>query len=154
MSKSNRAPRILVETTPEPIVEIAIAEQIALPRSVVKPAYKVKYRDQARARGNMGKAPKRSKWDWLAENLAYWCLDSKAKIDIARFVAILELNGIEAPLTRWPNQSPGWQGRLRMTGRLALQKLVAQAGVLRVPAEDGEIEELVAPAEWAAKFLD
>jgi hypothetical protein len=34
-----------------------------------------------------------------------------------------------------------------MTGRLALQKVVAQKGVLRTPDD----EELVAPAEWVAK---
>jgi hypothetical protein len=35
-----------------------------------------------------------------------------------------------------------------MTGRLALQRVVAEAGVLKTA--DGD--ELVAPAEWVAKF--
>ena len=53
----------------EPVVEAQIAaddaeieEQIALPNSVVKREYKVKYRDRARANGLTSKAAKRSAW--------------------------------------------------------------------------------------------
>jgi hypothetical protein len=59
---------------------------------------------------------------------------------------VLDANGVDH--SRWQNRSKGWEGRLRMTGRLALQRVVAEAGILKTA--DGE--ELVAPAEWVAKF--
>ena len=128
-----------------------IGRQIELPRSVVGRKYKLRYRDRAKEHGHRGKAAKRSAWDWLAETLAGECLNEKAKIDIGRFTAILDANGVDH--SRWTNRSPGWEGRFRMTGRLALQRIVAEAGVLLVPDyETGENEELVAPEAWVAKF--
>jgi hypothetical protein len=129
-----------------------IEEQIKLTNSVVKAAYKVKYRDRARENGIRNKAAKRSCWDWLAETMAGEVLDKNKKLIVERFVAILEANGIEKPQERWPNRSKGWEGRLRMTGGLALRPLVAEAGVLLVPTEEG-METLEAPAEWIAKYL-
>jgi len=126
-----------------------IEHQIALPRSVVKPAYKVKYRDRAASNGQKSKAAKRSAWDWLAQELAAATLTKESKLRVDDFAALLEANGIADPLTRWPNRSKGWEGRLRMTGRLALQKVVAEAGLLRFA--DGEWKE--APTEWVARFL-
>lgn len=123
-----------------------IEEQIALPRSVVKPVYKVKYRDRAREHGRKGKAAKRSAWDWLAETLAGEVLDDREKLKVDTFLAILDANGVDH--SRWTNRSPGWEGRLRMTGRLALQRVVAETEVLMLP--DGE--QLVPPTEWVAKF--
>jgi len=161
MSKNTtRAPRILEvvqpPVAPAPVVDrdeqLAIAEidrQIALGRSVVGRKYKLRYKERAMQAGIAGKAAKRSKWDWLAETLAGECLrGAKQKIDIAAFTAILEANGVDHG--RWTNRSPGWEGRFRMTGRLALQRIVAEAGLLRLP--DGE--ELEAPAEWIAKFAN
>lgn len=132
----------------ETLLEIdeQIEDDIAKPRSVVKTAYKVKYRDRAREAGVVRKAAKRSAWDWLAQELAAECLGKKEKIDIDRFLDTLEANGVDH--SRWNNRSKGWEGRLRMTGRLALQKVVAEAGFLRT-VEGAEIE---APAEWIAKF--
>lgn len=147
-----RAPRIL-EDALAPVVDreeqLAIAEidaQIALPKSVVGVAYKLKYKANALAAGHAGKAAKRSKWDWLAQTLAGECLDERQKISIERFTAILEANGVDH--SRWQNRSPGWEGRFRMTGRLALQRVVAEAGILLTA--DGETLE--APAEWVAKY--
>lgn len=142
-----------IEAT-EAVIEEAEAEaeieaQIALPRSVVKPGYKVKYRDRARAAGIGGKAAKRSAWDWLAQTMAVEVLDKRAKLDVGKLVAILIANGEPDPLTRWPNRSKGWEGRLRMTGGLWLRRVVAEAGELKLP--DGET--LVPPAEWVAKHL-
>jgi hypothetical protein len=90
------------------------------------------------------KAAKRSCWDWLAQELATECLIG-TKISIDRFLRVLEANGVDH--SRWTNRSPGWEGRLRMTGRLALQKVVAAQGHL-VTADGGTLE---APAEWVAK---
>lgn len=124
-----------------------IEADIAKQNSVVKTAYKTKYRDRAIENGVTRKAAKRSAWDWLAETLAGECLvGKKDRIDIDRFLAILTANGVDH--SKWQNRSKGWEGRLRMTGRLALQRVVAEAGHLLTP--DGE--QLVAPAEWVAKF--
>lgn len=125
-----------------------VLADIAKARSVVKTAYKQKYADRAVAAGHKRKAAQRSTWDWLAATLAGECLRKGDRIDIDAFCAILEANGIEKPQERWPNRSKGWEGRLRMTGRLALQKVVAETEVLKLP--DGETLE--APAEWVAKY--
>jgi len=130
----------------EPVaIEADVAEEIAKPASVVRSAYKAKYADRAAAAG-LGKKAQRSCWDWLAQSLAGECLDDAAKIDIVRFLSVLDANGVDH--SRWTNRNKGWEGRLRMTGRLALQKVVAQQGHLKTA--DGE--ELVAPTEWLAKF--
>jgi hypothetical protein len=141
-------PRILEDLRQEQLDDAEIEGQIALPRSVVKPKYKVKYRDRARANGQTKKAAKRSAWDWLAQQLAGEVLDERSKLKVDAFLALLDANGVDH--SRWTNRSPGWEGRLRMTGRLALQRVVAEAGVLCLA--DGE--QLEAPAEWVAKFLN
>jgi hypothetical protein len=113
------------------------------PSSVVKTAYKAKYAERAAANGG-GKVAQRSCWDWLAQTLAGECLDG-TKISIDKFLRLLDLNGVDH--SRWINRNKGWEGRLRMTGRLALQKIVAAQGHLKV-----EGDELEAPAEWVNKF--
>jgi len=135
-----------MEHTLADIVEIdaEVATDNAKPNSVVRRAYKEKYAERNKADG---KRAQRSCWDWLAQSLAGECLDDKAKISIDKFLRVLELNGVDH--SRWTNRNKGWEGRLRMTGRLALQKVVAQTGVLKV---DGD--ELEAPAEWVAKFTN
>jgi hypothetical protein len=135
-----------MEHTLADIVEIdaEVATDNAKPNSVVRRAYKEKYAERNKADG---KRAQRSCWDWLAQSLAGECLDDKAKISIEKFLHVLELNGVDH--SRWTNRNKGWEGRLRMTGRLALQKIVAQTGVLKV---DGD--ELEAPAEWVAKFTN
>jgi len=125
-------------------IDSEVAADIAKKGSVVKTAYKAKYAERNKAEG---KRAQRSCWDWLAQSLAGECLDDKAKISIDKFLHILDLNGVDH--SRWQNRSKGWEGRLRMTGRLALQKVVAGTGVLKV---DGD--ELEAPAEWVAKFTN
>jgi hypothetical protein len=127
-------------------IDEQIESDIAKPRSVVKTAYKTKYRDRASESGVARKAAKRSTWDWLAQTLAGECLVEKDKISIERFLAVLDANSVDH--SRWTNRAKGWEGRLRMTGRLALQRVVAEAGTLSLP--DGETLE--APAEWVAKF--
>jgi hypothetical protein len=159
------APRILEDirtTTPEVATpsladEIArirqeqaddaeIDEQIALPRSVVNRKYKLRYKQRARETGQRTKAAKRSAWDWLAQELAAATLTEKAKLRVDDFLALLDANGVDH--SRWTNRAPGWEGRLRMTGRLALQRVVAESGILHFG--DGEWKE--APAEWVAKY--
>jgi hypothetical protein len=123
-----------------------VADELEKARSVVKSAYKAKYAQRAREAGHASKVAQRSTWDWLAQELAAEVLDEDKKLDVARFLATLDANGVDH--SRWQNRSKGWEGRLRMTGRLALQRVVAEAGVLHT-ADGGTLE---APAEWVAKF--
>jgi len=158
MAKKQAAAAAVVEPVVEPVVEQEavclgevpvddeVAEDNAKARSVVKTAYKQKYAERAVAAGLARKAAQRSTWDWLAQAIAGECLRGRDKLDVDAFLALLEANGVDH--SRWTNRSKGWEGRLRMTGRLALQKVVAAASVLRTP--DGE--ELVPPTEWVAKF--
>lgn len=127
--------------------------------SVVKDKFKTKYIENARALGVGGKAAKRSNWDWLSQQIAAYCLDDKAKISIGAFVALLDANGVDH--SKWTNRNKGWEGRFRMTGRVALQKVVANAGILHIPVApdaDGKVEETIeptivaAPPEWCALY--
>jgi hypothetical protein len=146
MAKTHEA-RAKAEQAQAPVVEIhaEVAEDNQKARSVVQSAYKHKYAQKAVEAGHARKAAQRSCWDWLAVAIAGECLGEGDRISISRFLALLEANGVDH--SRWQNRSKGWEGRLRMTGRLALQKVVAQKGVLRT-ADD---EELVAPEAWVAK---
>jgi len=143
--------RILPDLAAEAKAEaIAIAEtdaQIALPHSVVKASYKVKYKQRAMAAGLRGKAAKRSNGDWLAQEMAKLVLTEKEKLDVDKLEALCEANGLTGIRERWPNQSKGWEGRLRMTACLVLRKLVADNQALRVPGE----EDRVPPVDFVTR---
>lgn len=122
---------------------------VALARSVVKPGYKLAYIAKAEAmtrkpKGVPMKALKRMSGDWLAVELAKRTLDPKGKLIVTSFEAILDANGVKHD--HWNRTTKGWQGRLRMTGRLAMERLVAAAGELVLP-EGGS---LPAPRNWVA----
>jgi hypothetical protein len=114
--------------------------------SVVAPKYKDSYIANAKANGIAGKAARRSNWDWLAQQLAKACLGEKESIDIGKFIAVLEVNGVD--YSKWTNRNRGWEGRFRMTGRVVLQKVVADRGSLLLP--EGVVVE--APEEWRERF--
>jgi len=153
--KSHRAPAQEAPTAPvleapsfadlleSGLIDEQVAEEVEKKGSVVRGSYKKLYAARA-AEQKLGKVAQRSCWDWLAQELAAECLEG-TKISIDRFLALLDANGVDH--SRWTNRSKGWEGRLRMTGRLALQKVVAANGHLRT-AEGAAIE---APAEWVAK---
>lgn len=85
--------------------------------------------------------------DWLA-NILNNLVQGKKATDLARFEAICEANGVD--LSKYDRGNPGWQGRLRMTGRNLLAKKVYLAGgVLKTPIE-GADPEYRAPADWMA----
>lgn len=113
--------------------------------SIVKPKFKDKYIQNARALGVAGKAAKRSNWDWLSQQIAQACLDEKGKINIDRFMDILEANDVD--YSKWQNRNKGWEGRFRMTGRVALQRIVANNNVLH-----GIGGDQVPPPEWVEKY--
>jgi hypothetical protein len=133
----------------EPVKDLGFeedaSEEVKLPNSVVAPKFKDKYIANAVEQGIKNKAARRSNWDWLAQRIAAECLDSKGKIDIEIFKYILDMNAVD--YSKWTNKNKGWEGRFRMTGRVALQKRVANSGVLRLPSS---VEH--APAEWVAKY--
>jgi len=140
------AEAVVIEAPAPVAIDAAVAEDNAKANSVVGVAYKHRYAQRAAGAGLKRKAAQRSAWDWLAQTIAGECLDDKDRISIERFLALLEANGVDH--SRWTNRNKGWEGRLRMTGRLALQRVVAEAMVLKTA--DGE--ELEAPADWVAKY--
>ena len=125
-----------------------VAADNAKKNSVVAPKYKHRYANRAVAAGTKRKAAQRSNWDWLAQTIAAQCLDERDHLQVDAFLALLDANGVDH--SRWTNRSKGWEGRLRMTGRLALQRVVAEAGAICLP--DGD--ECEAPAEWVAKHTN
>lgn len=122
------------------------------PGSVVKSGYKLRYRTRAQ---EMARKPKdvakkaleRSCCDWLAIELAKRVLttDKKPKLIVPQLEAILDANGVDH--RKWNRTTPGWQGRLRMTGRLALQRVVAESGELQLGGGDS----VAAPKNWVAR---
>ena len=124
-------------------IDAEVAADIEKRGSVVKTGYKKLYAARA-AEAGLGKVAQRSCWDWLAQTLAGEVL-VEGKFHEAKLRSLLDANGVRHE--HWQNKSKGWEGRLRMTGRLALQKVVAAKGVLQTA--DGETLE--APADWIAK---
>ncbi len=107
--------------------------------SVVKQVYRIRYAEAGHP-NHCG--------DWLADTLNNLVL-GKTATDIANFEAICNLNGVS--LAKYKRDKNGWQGRLRMTGRNLLARIVFETGVLKVPASvAGEKKdvELRAPREW------
>lgn len=149
MTTETNTPRILEDLSA--IAEaVALAPDIVRARSVVKPTYKLKYAQRVvdGARGKKGvskKAQARSCGDWLALELAALTLDEKNRLDVDAFCAILTANGVKHD--HWNTTTKGWQGRFRMTGRLALQRVVAAEEQLFLA--DGTA--IAAPRSWVAK---
>lgn len=145
-----RALALLPDIEDDPSFDDGEAEaMVHSANSVVKSAYKQRYLDRANAlqrkpKGVPTKALKRMSGDWLAIELAKLTLDTKAKLVVGQFEAVLDANGV--PHAHWNRTTKGWQGRLRMTGRLALERVVAANGVLAVPTG----EALPAPRAWVA----
>lgn len=131
-------------------IDEQLAEDTARARSVVATTYKVKYAERAKVarkpKAVTAKVAARCNGDWLAFEIAKLCIGEKNKLNVAVFEALLDANGVTH--SHWNRTSPGWQGRLRMTGRLALQRVVAESdGELELP--DGST--IVAPKTWVAK---
>lgn len=110
--------------------------------SVVKQEYRIRYAEAGHP-NHCG--------DWLANMLNQLVL-GKSSTDIEKFDAICAANGVD--LSKYNRTTPGWQGRLRMTGRnLLARKIYLANGVLVVPEiarTDANVGELRAPADWMA----
>jgi hypothetical protein len=109
--------------------------------SVVASKYRARYAE----RGNPTNCG-----DWLAETLVNLCTN-KEGINIELFEAICLVNGVD--LSGYRHDGHGWQGRLRMTGRNLMAKVVYFGdGTLKLPEQLGDA--LQAPQEWmdAQKF--
>lgn len=98
-------------------------------RSTVDDRYKVLYAEVSENGRNCG--------DWLASFLNDQCLTGKTgTLDVDRFASVLINNGIEMGTPKWASAyranggARGWQGRFRMSGRVVLEKVVAQNAVI------------------------
>lgn len=100
-------------------------EEDRAPASVVAPAYRAAY--QLASSNGQGNG------DWLHEMLVTTCNGAEG-ISITLFDAVLRDNGIEPQDTKWgtSEKTRGWQGRYRMSGRLALEKQIALTGECRI----------------------
>jgi len=120
----------------------AIGEQENKPRTVVPVATKRRYADAAKARGEKDRASRRGCGDWLQKELQAETIRDGV-FSLSDFLAICDCNGVAHD--RWDRTRKGWEGRLRMSGSIALRARVGKAGVLRLP--DGRETDVVTLAE-------
>jgi hypothetical protein len=137
-------------TTINKEIDDQLVQDTVRANSVVDATYKAKYAERAKTtriavKGLKRKLVARTNGDWLAQILQSETLDEKGKLRVGDFEAILDANGVKHD--HWNRTTPGWQGRLRMTGRLAVQRVVAENGELALP--DGET--LQPPRAWVDK---
>lgn len=142
---------VVIETTEETDEEEDSEEPIR--GTVVKDTYKVLYAE----RGNP-----RHCGDWLAgilENQFNRIHDGRrdARFDRDLFLDMLELNGINTNAKWAMSTTPGWQGRLRMTGRLQLENLIIKTGKIMlsknqtVTAPEDFVKHLIARRARSAR---
>jgi hypothetical protein len=126
------------------------------PKTVVKVAYKHRYQDRAKARGLTDKASKRGNGDWLQRELQAETVGKDGKLDLQRFIAIMDANGVD--YSRWKREGHGWEGRFRMSGSLVLRGIVGKTATFRTPehtvdvskiASEGDAEAQAFLAKWA-----
>jgi len=120
-----------------------IAPMIEALPPVRKTVVKKVYKDRYAARGN-----KRGCNDWLQNTLAPLTLDAHGKLMVETFEAILDANGVKH--SHWNRVTPGWQGRLRMSGGMSLRTKVASNFALILP--DGS--KIEAPADFCDKHIN
>lgn len=89
--------------------------------------------------------------DWLAELLNNYCVGKKST-DLDTLEMIFAQNGVDT--SKYNRTTPGWQGRIRMTGRNLLARKVFNVGFIWVPATGDDMVEkwmkIEAPADWIA----
>lgn len=127
------------------VEEAAAAERRG---SVVAGKYKAKYAARA-AEKKRPKVLARGCGDWLHQTLAKQTLTEDGSLDVEKMDEILDANGITKH-RNWNRSTRGWQGRLRMSGRLALEPIVAEQGELKVTPKGDAIP---APKTWINAHL-
>jgi hypothetical protein len=90
-----------------------------------------KYRELYASRGNPMHCG-----DWLALTLENQFTNGNGKFDRNLFIDFLEMNGVNTAKPWAVSTTHGWQGRLRMTARLALEFQLAKTGVLIMTPRD------------------
>lgn len=85
--------------------------------------------------------------DWLATIIDNICKNN-AGFDLELFEAVCNANGVS--LAKYNRETKGWRGRLRMTGRNLLAKIVFINGELRLPETINGGEPYKAPGDWKA----
>jgi len=110
------------------------AEEEKEAKSVVDERFRLRYKEQGHPT-HCG--------DWLAVTLIN-LTTNKQGINTELFEEICQINGVDT--SKYSHSSPGWQGRLRMTGRNLLAKVIHKTGVLKLPEHLGE--DMPVPAEW------
>jgi hypothetical protein len=148
----------MTNTATDTTIDADAAEQLVRSSSKVHASYKAKYaaREAAmvrRPKGVSSRALARCNGDWLAIELAKLCIDpedTKAKLQLPAFHAVLAANGIDG--ARWSHLNPGQQ---RMCGGLALRAVVAENEELMMPEADAQGTLLQGsmkpPRSWIAK---
>lgn len=105
--------------------------------SVVASRYRTRYKEEGHP-NHCG--------DWLATLLNNFCVGDK-NTDLAMFERICGLNGVDT--SKYNRTTPGWQGRVRMTGRNKLARVIFAAKKIVVPMLEGDgSQEIAAPADW------
>ena len=157
--KSDTAAAALAEQAAPPTQAEAQEGELVVapaPKTVVKTAYKHRYQDRAKAEGRTDKASRRGNGDWLQRELQAETVGKDGKLDFARFVAILDANGVD--YSRWKREGHGWEGRFRMSGSLVLRGIVGKTATLRTPegavdvqkiADEGDANARAFLAKWA-----
>lgn len=106
--------------------------------SVVKDTYRAIYKEQGRDGLGSG--------DWLDHYLANECNSESGKLNVERFEEICTANGVD--LSKYKRYGNGWQGRLRMTGRNLLAKVVKEQGHLKLPWEVDGVNSVPVQDGW------
>jgi len=152
-AKNSKTPaaEVLIVPNDEDIAEDDSEEPVG--GTVVKDSYKALYAE----RGNP-----RHCGDWLAGVLENQFNrihdgDKMAKFDRDLFLDMLELNGINTNAKWAMSTTPGWQGRLRMTGRLQIENVIIKTGKLllsksqTITAPEDFVKHLVARRARSAR---
>lgn len=117
-------------------IDAEVEEEDDRPGSVVSATYRARYAELGHPT---------TCGDWLARVLDGIC-KNKEGTSLDLFELICEANGVS--LAKYNRTTNGWQGRLRMTGRNLLGKVVFHNGEMKMPDTIGGGEPIPVPAEW------
>jgi hypothetical protein len=159
VKRTHKGGRVLeivkTEPMPAPATQPTVApealEPVAAPapKTVVKVVYKHRYQDRAKAAGRTDKASRRGNGDWLQRELQAETVGKDGKLDLQRFIAILDANGVD--YSRWKREGHGWEGRFRMSGSLVLRGIVGKTAAFRTPEHAVDLAKLADEGDETAR---